>query len=193
MSVDNRESGVFTEAFGNYNAFGCLIVLKQRSHYARKGESRTIERMTEMGFLVIASVTTFETVSLISFEIGYRRNLEPALLCCRVHLKVESDGGGETHVTSTETENMPRQTELLKQALDVSLHFLKSGIAVFRLLDAYYLYFVELMQTVETSDILAVAAGLTAEACGISAVLYREFIGRNYYIAIEIGDRYFWR
>ncbi len=49
------------------------------------------------------------------------------------------------------------------------------------------------MQTVEAAHILAVAACLTAPACRESAVLYRELVGGEYHVAVEVGHRHFSR
>ncbi len=114
LSVDNIESGIFAQALGHYDTFGCLVVFEQCSHNTGQCESRTVESMAEMSLLVIATVTAFETVGLICFEVRYRRNLEPAFLSSRPYFEVESDSRGKAHVATAETKYMPRKSELFE-------------------------------------------------------------------------------
>ncbi len=69
-------------------------------------------------------------------------------------------------------------------------HLFKSRIRVFWLLDADNLYLVELMQTVETADILAVGPCLATEACRVGTVFLRELFAGDDDIAIDIGHRH---
>ena len=190
MSVDDVEAGVLAEHFGHDDALGRLIVLEQRGHDARQGQGRAVEGMTEMCLLVLAAVTALEAVGLIGLEIGYRRNLEPALLCGRPYLEVEGDGRCERHVAAAQAQDVPGQPELVEQALNMVLHLLKSGIRIFGLLDTYDLDLVELVQTVEAAYVLAVRSGLAAEAGRLGAVLDRKLVGRQDHVAVEVSDRH---
>ncbi len=189
LLVDDVETGVFAQAFGHHDAFGSLVVFQKGGHYSGQSERRAVEGVTEMSLLVIAAVTAFEAVCLICLEVGNRRHLEPAALGGGVDFEVEGDGRSEAHVASAETEYMPGQTEFLEQTLYVGFHLFKSGIAVLGLLYAYDLYLVELMQTVEATHVLAIAACLAAEACRVSAILDRELVGRYDYIAVKVSHR----
>ena len=81
LSVDYIKTGVFAQTFGDDDALRSLVVLKQRGHDAREGESRAVESVAEMGFLILTTVTAFQTVGLISLEVGDGRHLKPATLC----------------------------------------------------------------------------------------------------------------
>ena len=59
---------------------------------------------------------------------------------------------------------MPGETEFFEESLDVVFHFFESGVGVLGFLDADNLDFVELVETVESADVFAVAAGFAAEA-----------------------------
>ena len=187
-SVDDVEAGVFAQAFGDDDAFGGLVVLKQRGHDSREGEGGAIEGVAEACLLVLAAVAAFQTVGLVCLEVGDGRNLKPTALCGGVDLEVEGDGRGEAHVAAAETEDMPGKTDFFEKALDMVFHLFESGIGVLGLFDADNLDLVELMETVESADILAVGAGLATEACGVGAVLYREFVGGNDDVAVNVGD-----
>ncbi len=71
-SVYDVEACVFAEAFGNDDAFGGLEVLQDGGYDAWQGESRAVEGVAEMCFLVLATVTAFEAVGLVGFEVGNR-------------------------------------------------------------------------------------------------------------------------
>ena len=140
-----------------------------------------------MGLLVVAAVAALEAVGLVGLKVGHRAHLEPALLCARPHLEVEGDGAREAGVAATQAQDVPGQLELLAQALHVGFHLLESGIAVFGLLDAHELYLVELVQAVEAAHVLAVAAGLAAEAGAVGAVLLGELVAGDDDVAVDVG------
>ena len=58
-----------------------------------------------------------------------------------------------------------------------------------RLVDAYNLYLVKLMQTVQTTNILTVAASLAAETSRVSTTLDRQILLVEDHIAEDVGDR----
>ena len=55
-----------------------------------------------------------------------------------------------------------------------------------RLVDAYNLYLVKLMQTVQTTNILTVAASLAAETSRVSATLDRQIFLVEYLVAEDV-------
>ena len=59
---------------------------------------------------------------------------------------------------------MPGETEFVEQTLHMVFHFLKSRVGVLRFLDPDDLDLIELVQSVETAHVLAVAAGLATPA-----------------------------
>ena len=103
LSVDDVESGVFAQAFGNDYAVGGLVVLEHCGHDAGQGQGRAVEGVAQMGFLVVAAVTAFEAVGLVRLEVGYRRYLKPAFLCAGPYFEVECYGRGEAHVAAAQT------------------------------------------------------------------------------------------
>ncbi len=56
------------------------------------------------------------------------------------------------------------ELQLDEQALNVVEHLLIGSVGVLRSVDAYNLYLVELMQSVQAAHVLAIAASLTTEA-----------------------------
>ena len=68
-------------------------------------------------------------------------------------------------------------------------HLIQSGVRVLRLLDAHDLDLVELMQTVQTSHVLAVRTGLTTEARSVGGHLLREVVVTKDDISEYVGDR----
>ena len=79
--------------------------------------------------------------------------------------------------------------QALEQALHVVLHLLQGGVGALRLLDAHDLDLVELMQTVQTSHVLAVRTGLTTEARSVGGHLLREVVVTKDDISEYVGDR----
>ena len=59
---------------------------------------------------------------------------------------------------------MIRKLKLLYESLDMSEHLVETLVRVLRRVDTNDLYLVELMQTVQATDILAIRTSLTAEA-----------------------------
>ena len=68
-------------------------------------------------------------------------------------------------------------------------HLLVALFRVFRLVDAHNFNLRELMQTVQSTHVLAVAAGLAAEALCVCAVLDRQLCLVKNHVAVDIGDR----
>ena len=62
--VDDVEADVLAEHFGDYDAFGGLIVFEQGGHDAGEGESRAVEGVGQTGLLVVATVAALKTVGL---------------------------------------------------------------------------------------------------------------------------------
>ena len=61
--------------------------------------------MAKLHFLVCCAVATFEAVCLVGVEVGDRGDFEPSVLGFGIDLKVVADGGRETLVTSTQTQD----------------------------------------------------------------------------------------
>ena len=68
-------------------------------------------------------------------------------------------------------------------------HLIQSGVRVLRLLDAHDLDLVELMQTVQTSHVLAVGTCLAAEARSVGGHLLREVVVTKDDISEYVRDR----
>ena len=81
------------------------------------------------------------------------------------------------------------KSKLFYNALYMSNHLIEGCITVLRLLDTDNLYLVELMETVESADILTIRTGLTAEAGCICSKLLRESIFRKDDITENISHR----
>ena len=67
--VDDVEASVRHECLRNADAFRGLVVLEQRSHDARQGESGAVERVAERHLLVGVAVAAVQTVGLVAFEV----------------------------------------------------------------------------------------------------------------------------
>ena len=159
ISVDDVEAAIFAETFRHDDTLGGLIIFEDCSHDAGQSECRAVEGVAEVGLLVAATIAAFQSVGLVAFEVGYRRHFEPSLLSGTPHFEVEGDGGSETHIAATETQDMPRKSKLIEQSLHMVFHLFECSVGIFRLLDAHDLYLVELMETVQASHILAITAG----------------------------------
>ena len=145
------------ESLRDAYAFLSLEVFEDRSNDTRESESRTVECVAKFSLLGLAvAEAALESVSLVSVEITNRRNFEPALLSLRVNLEVVADSRSEALVTTTEKEDTVRQFQLLEQAFHVVEHLLVRSLRVLRLVDAHQFNLRELMQTVETTHVLAV-------------------------------------
>ena len=70
------------------------------------------------------------------------------------------------------------------------LHFLEHVVGAVGVLDDDNLHLGELVQTVETADILAVAAGLAAEALAVADALDGELLGVDHLAAEDIRYRH---
>ena len=149
--------------------------------------------MAEFCLFVGTAVTAFETVGLVCLEVGDRRYLKPAFLGAGPYFEVECDGGGKAHVAAAETQYVPGEAQFVEQSLHMVFHILQSGIAVFGTLYAHDLHFVELVQTVEATYILAVAACLAAETCRVGAVLFGKLFLAEDHVTVDIGHGHFCR
>ena len=85
---------------------------------------------------------------------------------------------------------MVRQFQFLQQALHVVEHLLMALAGVFGLVDAHELHLGELMQPVEAAHVLAVGAGLAAEALGVGAALDGQLVLGEYLVAEQVGHRH---
>ena len=81
------------------------------------------------------------------------------------------------------------QLQLLQEALYVVEHLVQALVRVTWLVDAYNLYLVKLVQTVQATNVLAVATSLTTEAGRVSAALDREILLVEDNIAEDVGYR----
>ena len=112
--------------------------------------------MRELSLAVLITITQMEAVGLVALEVADRGNLKPAALCGAPKLKIIGNGGSEGHISAAKAQNPVLQTKHIDYFLNVGNHIVESLVAVLRLFDAHYFYFVELVQTVEPAHILAV-------------------------------------
>ena len=68
-------------------------------------------------------------------------------------------------------------------------HLIKSRIGIFRLLDTYDLHLVELVEAVESADILAIRTCLPTEAWSICSHLNRKIIVAENHIPVDVRNR----
>ena len=126
LVVKELKTTVWHECFWNAYAFRRLVVLHQRCHDARQGEGRSIERVAQLNLLVFCTaVAAFQTVGLITLEVGGGAHFEPALLSGRPYLKVVADGAGEGHVTTAEAQDAVGEFQFLEQTLHVGEHLVQ--------------------------------------------------------------------
>ena len=104
-SVNHFKPAIRNQRFRDADAFGRLVILQQSGHDTGQSQSGSVQRMAKFNLLVRIAVTAFQTVGLISVEIGNRAYFQPAFLCFAVNFKVVADGGREAHVAPTKAEN----------------------------------------------------------------------------------------
>ena len=89
LVVEHLEATVRHKSLWHSDSFRSLVVLYYGSHNTRQSQSRTIQSVTEFRLLCfLIAIATLQTVCLIAFEVTYRRNLKPFLLCRAPYLKV---------------------------------------------------------------------------------------------------------
>ena len=86
---------------------------------------------------------------------------------------------------------MVGQTELVEQSADMLLHILEGVVGAVGVLDDNDFHLAELVQAVQTTDILAIAARLATEALTIARMLDGELVGSEDDVAVDIGDGHF--
>ena len=138
------------------DSFWSLVVFQQGGNNAWQSECGTVQRMAKLCFLFCRTVAAFQTVGLVSVEVGNGTYFQPAFLCFGIYLEIEAEGRREAHVTAAKAQDAVRQLQLLEQSFHVVQHFLVRLLAVFRLVDAHQLHFGELVQAVQAAYILAV-------------------------------------
>ena len=106
--IDNIEPAIRNQHFGYLYTFGGLVILQQGCHDTGQCQSATVQRMAQMRFLIGSTITAFQPIGLIAFEIGYRADFQPTFLCGRIYFEIECYGRGKTHIAATQTQNMPR-------------------------------------------------------------------------------------
>lgn len=72
LSVNNIETGIPAQNFGNDNTFGSLVILENGSHDTRERKGRSIESVAETYLLVRVAETALKTIGLVCFEIADR-------------------------------------------------------------------------------------------------------------------------
>ena len=118
--VDDIKTAIRYEGLRDANAFLCLVVLQNSGHDTWQSESRTVERMTKLGFLSLSiTVAALQTVSLIGVEVRDRRDLKPTALGLGVNLKVIADGASKALIATAKQQDPVRELQLLQQSLDM--------------------------------------------------------------------------
>ena len=72
-------------------------------------------------------------------------------------------------------------------------HLVKRLVRMLRLVDAYNLNLVKLVQTVKSADIFSIRTGLTTETSRICTILYRKILLVKYHVTEYIGYRHLGR
>ena len=155
--VKHFKSTIRHKTLWNANAFRRLVVLDDGCYDARQRKRRTIQGVAKFNFLIVSmAIAAFQAIGLIALEVRYRTNLQPTLLCSTPYFKVIANCRREAHVASAKAQNVVRQFQFLHQALYMVEHLVETLVRVLRLVYAYNLYLVELMQTVKSSHIFTV-------------------------------------
>ena len=191
LVVEHLESAVGHEYAWHLDAVGRLVVLEDGGDDAGQGEGRAVEGVAQLNLLVVGvTVAAVQAVGLIALKVRHGAYLEPAALGGAPGLEVVADGRGEAHVATAETEDVIGELQLLQQALYVGQHLLERLVRVLRGVDAYDLHLVELMQAVQAAHVLAVRAGLAAEAGRVGAALDGQVLLVEDHVAVDVGDRH---
>ena len=156
MSVYYVETAIRHQGFGYAYALWRLVVFEQGCHYTRQCQCRTVQCVTQFGFLVGIAIAAFQTIGLVCVEIRYRTYFEPTFLRLGIYLEVETECRSETHIAATQTQYAIGKFELLQQALDMGQHLFVRLLAMLGGVDAHNFHFGKFVQTVQAAYILAI-------------------------------------
>ena len=190
LLVNFIKAEVRAQTLGHDDAVGRLVVLQQGGHDARQGQGRAVEGVAELHLAVLVLEAQLHAVGLEGLEVGDRADLEPAFLRGTPHLEVEGHGRGEADVAAAELEDMVRQAQLVEQAAHMFLHLLEHIVTAVGMLDDDDFHLRELVQAVQSADILAVAAGLAAETLAVTHALDGQLLGVDHLATEDISDGY---
>ena len=80
------------------------------------------------------------------------------------------------------------EAQLVEQAAHVFLHLFQHVVAAVGVFDDHNLHLAEFVQAVQAADVLAIAAGLAAEAFAVTHALDGQLLGVDHLAAENIGD-----
>ena len=106
-----------------------------------------------------------------------------------VDLEVIADSAGERLVAATEQKYAIGQLQLLEQTFHMLQHFLMTLFRVFGLVDAHDFHFRELMQAIQSTHVLAIAACFTTEALCVGTVLDGQLALVENHVAVDVRHR----
>ena len=178
--------------FGQADAFGALIVFQQGCHDAWEREGTAIQGVAYGGlFVALVFETQFQAVCLEFFEVGNRADFQPFFLGFGVDFKVVSEGGSEADVPSAETDNPVGKFQFNQKAFYMLYHAVEGFVRNFRAGDLHDFHFVELVQTVQPTDIFAVGTCLAAETSRVCRIFNRQAFAFDNHVPVDVGDGHF--
>src|SRR6185295_15941215 len=148
-------------------AVGLLVVLEDGDERPADGEARAVERVEEARLAAVRGAVA--EVGAPGLEVGAVRaggDLAVGVLAGEPDFEIVGLGCGEAHVAGREADAAVGEVELFEDALGVARQLFERGEAGLGGRQVDQLDLVELVLADEPADVLAVRAGLAAEAGG---------------------------
>ena len=186
---DLEAAEVGPEDFGYAQRAVLLLVgLQQGDQDARRGQTRAVESVGQDGLAIGSARADGRAARLEVLEVGAGADFEPFPFHRSPHLEVVALGGTEAHVARAQEEPAEGEAELADKAFRLGGEDFVRLVALLRCAEPDHLDLVELVQAQEALGVLAVAAGLAAEAGGVGAVLDGHFPGVEDFVRMQVRD-----
>jgi len=149
-----------------HRAVGLLIIFHQSGDDSRRGNGRVVERVSEAEFACLVTIADVQTTRLKIVKVRSGVGLAIGLLRRQPNFQIIFFHLTQTEVGTAIENHAVRQTERLEQAFGVRGNFLMPLDArlVTGFANHHLFQFEKLVDANQTFGVLAVTAGLAAEA-----------------------------
>lgn len=182
---------VLAQRLGDLDTLRGLEVLEDGADGAGGGGEGGVEavdvRLLDVGLLLDAE-TDLEVARLVVGAVGARDELLELALVGEPGLEIELLRGGVVERAGHNGDDAVGDAERLIEGLAVGDHVLEHLPRLLGLRDAELLHLCELVHAEDAPDVLAVRAGLLAEAGRVAGVLEGKVLGLEPLVAVEGGD-----
>ena len=167
---------------------GLLMCFEERDEKSRERGTTAVQDVRKAVFACGAFETGVHAAGLEIFAVGAARNFQVLILARSPDLDVIGFGAGETHVACAEENDVVMEAELLEDSFGIYHHFFEFLVAVLRFDQLDEFDFVELVNANHAACADSGGASFSAEARAISAIINRELIFLENFLAMNVRN-----